>query len=143
MNWGHKIIIVYGVFVGGMVFLGYQSSRQNTELVSDDYYAKELVYQQKIDEAKNTALLSAPISITVNDHVLSIHFPKDFATKQVSGDLTLYCPSNEKRDMQQQFTVTDSDIVIKAPAAYKGLHYVKINWTSEGVKYYYEQKIII
>ena len=50
MNWGHKIIAVYVVFIAGMIFLVFKSSRQNIELVTEDYYAKELVYQQKIDE---------------------------------------------------------------------------------------------
>ena len=143
MNWGHKIIIVYGVFVGGMILLAYKSSRQNTELVTDDYYAKELVYQQRIDQSKRTALLSTPVQVLINDHALSIRFPKDFAAKKVSGDLTVYCPSNEKKDIHQQFSVTDSEVNVTLPANYKGLHYIKLTWETEGVNYYFEQKVII
>ena len=143
MNWGHKIIIVYGVFVGGMILLAYKSSRQNTELVTDDYYAKELVYQQRIDQSKRTALLSAPVQVLINDRALSIHFPKDFAAKKISGNLTVYCPSNEKKDIHQQFSVTDSEVNVTLPANYKGLHYIKLTWETEGVNYYFEQKVII
>ena len=143
MNWGHKIIIVYGVFVGGMILLAYQSSRQNTELVTDDYYAKELVYQQRIDQSKRTALVSAPVQVLIINIELSIHFPKDFAAKKISGDLTIYCPSNEKKDIHQQFSVTDSEVNVNLPANYKGLHYIKLTWETEGVNYYFEQKVII
>jgi hypothetical protein len=143
MNWGHKIIIVYVVFVAGMLFLVYKSSTQNTELVTEDYYAKELVYQQKIDEIKRTSLLSAPVNIKVINHEVTIYFPKDLAAKKIIGEVTLYCPSDQKKDIHQQFTVTDSAVSIIMPGNYHGLYYVKINWGAEGINYYYEQKIII
>ncbi|MEP7142642.1 MAG: FixH family protein [Ferruginibacter sp.] len=143
MNWGYKIIVVYAVFVAGMLLLAYKSSKQNIELVTEDYYAKELVYQQKIDETKRTALLSAPVNINVIHHELTIHFPKDFTSKKITGEFTLYCPSDEKKDMHRQFTVTDTAVSITVPGNYLGLHYVKINWSAGGVNYYYEQKIII
>ncbi len=143
MNWGYKIMVVFAVFVSGMLFLAFKASQQNVELVTEDYYAKELVYQQKIDESKRTDLLSAPVNIEVLNHELAIHFPKDFSGKKISGEATLYCPSDEKKDRRQRFSVTDSGISISVPANYHGLHYVKINWEVEGVNYYYEQKIII
>ena len=143
MNWGHKIIMVYVVFVAGMVLLAYKSSQQNIELVTEDYYAKELVYQQKIDEVKRTALLTEPVEIKCINHALTIKFPKDFATKKIVGEAVLYCPADEKKDMQQQFEVTDSVVSINVPDNYHGLHYVKINWRVEGVDYYYEYKIFI
>ena len=143
MNWGHKIIVVFVVFVVGMLFLAYKSSTQNIELVTEDYYAKELVYQQKIDESKRTASLSSPVEIKLINHVLTIRFPKDFVTKEITGDATLYCPSDEKKDMLQHFTVTDSAVTIAVPDNYHGLNYVKLNWEVDGENYYYEQKIVI
>src|SRR5664279_4484108 len=108
MNWGYKIVVVYVIFVTGMLFLVYKSSTQNIELVTEDYYAKELVYQQKIDAVKRAGLLSAPVNIKFINHELTIYFPKDFASKKIAGDVTLYCPSDEKKDMNQKFSVTDS-----------------------------------
>jgi nitrogen fixation protein FixH len=143
MNWGHKIITVYVTFIVGILFLAYKSSTQNTDLVAEDYYAKELVYQQKIDESKRVTLLSAPVEIQLINRALTISFPKDFVTKKITGNATLYCPSDEKKDMHQQFTVIDSAVYITVPDSYHGLNYVKINWAVEGVNYYYEQKIII
>ena len=46
INWGHKIIIVYGVFVLGTLFMVYQSTLQKFDLVQNDYYAAELKYQE-------------------------------------------------------------------------------------------------
>ncbi len=143
MNWGHKIIVVYVLFIAGMGFLAYKASTQNKDLVTEDYYAKELVYQQKIDQTKRASALTAPVKILMINNELTINFPKDFATKQVKGDAVLYCPSDEKKDMQKIFTVTDSAVGIIVPANYHGLYYVKINWEVEGVSYYHEEKIVI
>ncbi|MEO6733345.1 MAG: FixH family protein [Ferruginibacter sp.] len=143
MNWGHKIMLVFVIFVAGMLFLVYKSSTQNIELATEDYYAKELLYQQKIDQSKRTALLSAPVNIKVVGHELVIGFPKDFATKKITGDVTLYCPSDEKRDLYKPFAQTDSTVTIPVPERYHGLHYVKLNWSADGLQYYYEQKLIL
>jgi hypothetical protein len=143
MNWGHKIIAVYVLFVAGMIFLAYKASIQNKDLVTEDYYAKELVYQQKIDQSKRAGLLSAPVDINIVNKELTIRFPKDFADKKVTGEAVLYCPSDETKDMQQKFEITNGAVEIKVPAGNHGLHYVKINWEADGVSYYYEKKIII
>lgn len=143
MNWGYKIVAVYVIFVAGMLFLAYQSSKQNIELVTDDYYAKELVYQQKIDQAKRAGSLSSPVNISIIDHEVVIVFPNEFAAKKISGDVTLYCPSDQTKDIHQQFTSTGSAVNIVLSKNYRGLHYVKIYWDAEGVSYYYEKKIII
>lgn len=135
--------MVYAVFVAGMLFLAFKSSKQNIELVTEDYYAKELVYQQKIDQSKRTAALSEPVAVNVINHTLTINFPKDFSTKNIEGVATLYCPADEKKDINQKFRVTDSAVSITVPNEYHGLHYVKINWSAEGVDYYYEYKIFI
>jgi hypothetical protein len=55
MNWGHKITIVIIVFLVGMLGMVFIALRQNNEMIDDDYYKKELAYQQVID-AKNNLL---------------------------------------------------------------------------------------
>ena len=78
MNWGYKILVVYIVFVLAILFMVFKSSMQKTDLVTTDYYAKELKYQQKIDEIKRADALSAPVKYEIKDNELIIVFPKDF-----------------------------------------------------------------
>ena len=143
MNWGYKIIVVYVMFVAGMILLAYKSSTQNKDLVTEDYYAKELVYQQKIDQTKRASALTEPVEINIVNHELVITFPKEFAVKKIEGDVALYCPSDENKDINKQLALTDGKFIIKLPESTKGLNYVKINWTVDGVTYYLEKKIII
>ena len=36
INWGHSIIIVYAIFVGGILLLALRSSQQKFDLVKSD-----------------------------------------------------------------------------------------------------------
>ena len=56
-NWGHKILGIYFVFITGIAFMVVMSSRQKIDLVTPDYYAEEIKFQEKIDE-KNNAIQS-------------------------------------------------------------------------------------
>ena len=143
MNWGNKILIVYIVFVSGIGFMVYKASTQNTDLVTTDYYTKELKYQEKIDEVKRVSALSAPVEYIIKDNALTIQFPKDFAGKQLAGEAVLYCPSDEKKDVKKDFTLKDEPLQIEIPAGSKGLYELHLSWKDGTITYYFEKKIVI
>ena len=143
MNWGKKILIVYVVFVTGIGFMVYKSASQKADLVTTDYYAKELKYQDTIDEMGRVASLSSPVLFEVRDNELTIQFPKDFAGKQLTGEALLYCPSDENKDFKKDFSVLDEPVKITLPAANKGLHELHLSWKQGNVTYYFEKKIFI
>ena len=143
MNWGTKIFIVFAVFVSGILLMVFKSSIQKTDLVTTDYYAKELKYQDKIDEMSRVAALSAPVEYVIRDNSLYIHFPKDFAGKKLTGEAVLYCPSDENKDIKQHFSVQDELLQINIPAVNRGLYELHLSWQDGGVSYYFEKKIFI
>lgn len=51
-NWGKGIVMVYVLFVAGMLYLVFQSKQQKLDLVVDDYYQQELKFQGQIDAAQ-------------------------------------------------------------------------------------------
>ena len=55
-NWGHGILVAlvsFIIFIVGLVVY-FTQTMQNSELITDNYYQEELMYQQVID-AKNRA----------------------------------------------------------------------------------------
>ena len=143
MNWGTKILIVYVVFISGILFMVFKSSTQKIDLVTTDYYAKELKYQDKIDEMNRVQALSAPVEFVIKDNALIIRFPKDFAGKKLTGEAVLYCPSDENKDLKINFSVQDEPVKINIPATNKGLHELHLSWQDGGITYYFEKKIFI
>ena len=143
MNWGYKILFIYIAFVAAILFLVLKASFQKDDLVTKDYYVQELKYQQKIDQMELTNALSAELQYVYSNGSLVISFPKDFNGKVLSGNIVLYCPSDEKKDIKQDFTIQDKVLSVPVPGNYKGAFELHINWEAGGQQYYYEKQIVI
>ena len=143
MNWGYKILVVYIVFITGIVFMVIRSSTEKTDLVTSDYYAQELKYQEKIDQQNRSNALSAPLTYEVKEQELLIHFPSDFKGKKIEGDVRLYCPSDEKKDIEQNFAIDDLVANLPIRQQKKGLYELHVSWVVDGLNYYYQKKIFI
>ncbi|MGB4845196.1 MAG: FixH family protein [Ferruginibacter sp.] len=143
MNWGAKIVVVYVVFIAGILFMVFKSSSEKSDLVTTDYYAKELKYQEKIDEMNRVSALSTEVDVVIKDNELIVLFPKDFSGKKLTGEAVLYCPSDEKKDLKNNFSLQDEPLRISIPEKNRGLHELHLSWQDGGVTYYFEKKIFI
>ena len=52
MSWGKILLVAYVTFVGVMLFMVVKSFQQDYDLVTPDYYAAELKFQDQIDASK-------------------------------------------------------------------------------------------
>jgi nitrogen fixation protein FixH len=143
MNWGAKIVLVFSVFVMGIVYMVMTASRQNIDLVVPDYYEKELQFQQQIDAVKRTHALSSPVQCSIVADSLQVIFPVEFASVNLEADVWLYHIADQKKDFRKTCSVTAGKIMMAVPVDNKGLHEVKISWNVAGNKYYHEQKLFI
>jgi hypothetical protein len=143
MNWGHKILFVYIFFVAGILVLVFKSSMQNQDLVTTDYYEKELKFQGQIDETERANALSSQVKYEVRKNEIFISFPGEMKGKNVSAHVLLYCTADKSKDVQRDYTTSDGTIQMPLPAGNKGLHELKVGWTANDVSYYHEQKIFI
>jgi hypothetical protein len=143
MNWGYKILVVYIVFIAGIVTLVYKSSVQNQDLVVEDYYNQELKYQYKIDEAKRADSLKEQVTYTIKNDEVIIKFPGEMRGLPLKANILLYCAKDEQKDIQKEVVTNDAMIHFPIPAGEKGIFTLKITWTVNNTNYYFEQKIII
>jgi len=143
MTWGTKIVVVFSLFVAGMLYMVIKSSRQNMDLVVPDYYEQELKYQDVIDATHRTQALSEAVSCKVKDDSLLVLFPKEMNGVEIKGELWLYCIADKQKDMKQEFSVNKATLHFPLRAFNKGLHEVKISWKANGLSYYHKQKLFI
>jgi hypothetical protein len=141
MNWGYKIIFVYAIFITGILFMVFKSSSQKMDLVTTDYYAKELKYQEKIDEASRTNALSEKVQYQIKGDDIVVNFPKDFLGKKITGTVNLYYPSDEAKDIIQNFSLIDTALIIKTNN--RGQQELHISWQADNFTYYFESKIFM
>jgi len=140
INWGVKIIIVYSVFVLFMLGMVYMCTRQHFDLVSSDYYAQELQYQQVIDGAKNTSQLEEPIVIKQSSNSIDIALPASQKSIE-NGKAFFYRPSDASKDFTEAFT--SNNFRVDKSKMIPGVYKVKITWTESGKDFFEEQSLYI
>jgi hypothetical protein len=142
-NWGTGILIVIIVFIGAVVaFFFYSRSLQNN-LVEEDYYEKELVYQQKIDKMRNVDRLSGKVILEKAGDSLLARFPREFGKDPAAGTMLFYRPSDKSKDFTVRFTTSPSTTVaIGLKSRLRGKWIVKMEWEAGGVAYYQEETLI-
>lgn len=143
MNWGKSIILVFIIFFLGVGFMVYKSVTKKIDLVTPDYYEKELVYQQEIDKINNANKLNQTVMINLSNNKLIISYPKP-ESGIITGKIVFYKPSDASKDFSMDIN-TDSDYkqIIETNRLDGGYWKVKINWNMNGKDYYFEDKIIL
>jgi len=143
MNWGYKIMMVYALFIAGILMLVFKSSSEKEDLVTKDYYEQELVYQQKIDQSKRAAALSTGIKYEVSKGSVGIKFPDEMKGKDLKVSVLLYCPSDAGKDQQKDFTTTEGYVSMPIAETARGMYELKIDWEADKATYYAEHKFFV
>jgi hypothetical protein len=139
MNWGYKIAILYIGFVLLILTLVGMSSRQKVDLVSADYYEKELKFQDRLDDLNRSNELSEPLVWSVQAGSILLNFPNEFKGRKTSGSIYFFRPSDSGMD-KTLVIPADTNLVrnISTNILNSGLYKMEISWESEGQKYYNE-----
>lgn len=144
LNWGHKMMLVFLVFVGGMSYLVYRCIKTNYDLVSTDYYKEELSYQQVIDGASRANQLGNKIGISQNGHEIVLQLPNEIQHTSVKGTVLFYYAADAKRDRQIVLSPNAEGVQsINSSQFFPGSYTVKIKWESKGQQYYSEEFVTI
>jgi hypothetical protein len=141
INWGHRIIIVYGVFVLGTLLMVYQSTLQKFDLVQNDYYAAELKYQEVIDASARAKAIGGDLVVKQAMDSIVLSLPSYFNGAKVKGKAQLYYAADKQQDQYFDFETTNAYAAFKIGQYQKGNYTVKLELIKLGVAYYYEQKI--
>ena len=134
-NWGTKIFLVYTGFVVFMLGMVYLCTRQNYDLVSTDYYAQELKYQQVIDGKNNANQLGKAMTIAATANGVAVQLP--VAAVEGEGELHFYRPDNASYDFKVPVK-GDGLVNIPANQLKTGKYTVKARYQYAGKPYYNE-----
>lgn len=143
INWGYTIVIIYSVFIIGILFMVYRSSIEKKDLVSEDYYAEELKYQEIIDQSANTASLSNVIETEVKEDEIQLTFPSEFNESIYKGTWKLYCAADRSKDVSGNCNIAGAKSTISYNATVKGLFQLQLTWIKDGKKYYFEKNMTL
>ncbi|MFA8434482.1 MAG: FixH family protein [Marinifilaceae bacterium] len=143
LNWGNKIAIGASTYVIGiLIFVGF-STTQKINLVSKDYYPKEIKYQDQIEKIKNTNALKEKILVTQENGTLQLQFPNEIEGA-IQGEIVFYRPSDYEMDVKLKIALNqDNTQNINTDNLLSGRYNVKIEWSTEGKEYFQEEAIFV
>jgi len=143
INWGTGILIFILVFLATIISFVVFTTTQKINLVEEDYYPKELNFDEQIDKNTNTAGLDEKINFIILDSLILIDFPDFFDAKTVEGSILVYRPSDDNADLLYKIDLdTNGYQFIPTKTLLKGKYILKIDWTCEKVNYFQEKVII-
>ncbi|WP_299382102.1 FixH family protein [uncultured Lacinutrix sp.] len=143
-NWGNSLVVVMAAFMSFILYFVYLMSTTESfshDLVTEDYYAKEMLYQDEIDAETNTNNLTERFVSKRTDNGWLLVFPKELELSKIKGKVFLYRPSNETLDFNLELNLTSSHLLIPDNKMLGGRWNITIDFMYEGTPYLYKEQI--
>jgi hypothetical protein len=135
-NWGKGIIIACAVFIAGILAMVAISMTKNIDLVTPNYYEKEIKYQEEISKINNTNNLKDSVKIDIGESLMLVRFPAVSEKSIIKGEIIFYRPSDSKKDFKVPIEADKNfETAIDISSIEKGLWKVKMNWNMDGVDF--------
>jgi nitrogen fixation protein FixH len=143
MNFGKKITVLYLCFVALIITMVMMCFGQKVELVSSDYYAKELKFQDQITAVNNEKELNKSINHFFNKKTITLILDSNLMTANLQGTVTFFRPSDSSKDLKIKMNFKNGKQIIDKNNLLRGVYKLQLNWTSNGKNYYKEDEIFI
>lgn len=144
--WAVGISVVIGVFLVATVALVIYISQQHYDLVTTNYYEKDLGYQKEIEARKRTSALSDKprLELDRSAKVCNVVFPTGTDRAAVSGEITMYRISDAAHDLRQPLALDAAGRqFVSVSGLQPGQWIFKLRWTEGGLEYYLEERMYL
>ena len=143
-NWGTGIVLAFIAFIAFIMYfvvLSFRDPASNHDLVTEDYYQKELNYQEDLDAAKNLEEAGGGVLLKNTEEGLLVGFPNYMNPEKIDGTVSLYRPSNKQLDFKTPIQLSERQLLIPKSRLLDGRWDIRIDWTYEGKPYLFQQKL--
>lgn len=146
INWGTGITIAIALFMGFILYFVIKvqtNSKYDNELVVEEYYKHDAVFEQEMERVQNAQDLRHKPVITKTEAGVTIAFPVIFNPNKITGTVSLYRPSNKKIDFDTSISLSNPSLLIPKSKLVGGRWDIKMEWQYEGEKYLTKETIYI
>src|ERR1051326_4806174 len=131
--WPMGLILTFAIFISGTVGLVVMACSQKTDLVSADYYEREIRFQSHIDSLGRGKQVKAEIRYAGERHCIRISIPQGRNGERLTGKVQLYRPSAAGWDGERELEVDPEGVQsIDTAGLRPGLWKVRVGWTAGG-----------
>jgi hypothetical protein len=141
MNWGKGLTIAIIAFMSFILYMVITLiTKGNADLVSEDYYKKEIEYEKEITALKNSENATEKVTINDKGEFIVFQFP---TTKEIDNiEIHLLRPNNDKADLT--FSEKDTkNVMIEKKKLEKGIYKASIRYNSEGQPFLQKEELNI
>lgn len=143
MNWGKGLALSLVAFAAMMAAFGIASARRSEALVTEEYYAEELRFQDRIDAQDRAGALSAPVSIDVTDNRVRLRFPEELTGSRITGTLKLLRPNDPRADRDLRIDASEGVFGSAVLDLWPGRYDASLEWQADGVTYHTSAKLVV
>lgn len=140
MNWGKGIIVAMALFMGFIVFLVVNLMMHRIDLESEDYYKKEINYEQEIIAMKNFNKLDEGVILKNQDDFMVVQLPEKVNFKNV--EVRFIRPDDNKLDRTYSIENTKTFLIPNKELT-KGNYAVEISFIHESTPCLQKETITI
>ena len=144
--WPAGIIAAFAVFITGTVALIVLSASGHDDLVTADYYARELRYQDQIESAERTRHVRDQVHVAHDAarQQIDVTLPPQHARQHPDGVIQLYRPSAADQDREIRLDLDRAGHQrLDARTLAPGLWRLRIRWTVNGDNYTVDERIVL
>ncbi len=141
-HWGRGIAVFYSFFVCAVVIVLVKSTGFDNSLVTEEYYARDINYQQEYVRRNNSRQLGdAGPQVQCTSGTCRLSFPTA-PGEPVSGSVLLYRPSSKQYDRHLSLKLDENDgMDLPLAGLPPGRYQAILEWSAAGTPYYDELEI--
>ena len=144
--WAIGVTAVVILVPVAFVLLALIAVRSDRNLVTDDYYEKDLRYQDRIDALRRArALLVKPvIEYDASSPACTVQFPDSAHWTPIRGSIRLYRSADRRSDREVPLQLDrQASQTLPTRSMEKGLWLVQLSWKVRDLDYYLEERVFI
>ena len=139
MNWGKGIIIAMSAFVIFILTLGFTLMSNRVDLTSDDYYKKEIGFQDEIEAQRLGQNFDRKLIIQQSKNSIFFEFKDSLPAK--IGTIEFNRPSDQKLD--KTIVWKGEQMILSKNLFQKGLYHLTLEFVQGDQKIQIDRQIII
>lgn len=144
--WALGVTAVVILIPAAFVFLALLAVRSDKNMVTDDYYEKDLRYQDRIDVLHRSGVLLAKpvIGYDASSNTCTVRFPDSAHWLPARGSVRLYRSADRRSDRELPLQLdARASQTISTQSMEKGLWLVQVSWKVRDLDYYVEERVFI
>jgi len=140
LNWGQSITIVIILFMAFILTLVYKMHYRNADLVQDDFYEQEVLFNSKKESIFNYENSDFKLHVEQTPEGIELRFPSDFTFDK--GSVFFYRADDKSLDRQYKLSINPNHKQILAYSEFiVGKYEINISWNNQEKSYLYQSEI--